>query len=109
MENRVYASRSKNRVKTFRWLFYFSMFQLLACFAFPMIMFRMKILLVIEALNALTVGLLFGLYFMAVNIYGVQIDKKRRPLYIAIIIFICMWIIWAVITWRYIEHMRYLT
>lgn len=113
LENKIYASMiSENRVKTFRWLFYFSLLQLLACFAFPLIFFRIKILrtlLVIEHLNALTVGLLFGLYFLAVNIYGLFIDKQRRPVYIAITIYICMWSIWAVITWRYIEHMRYLT
>jgi hypothetical protein len=109
MGNKIYASMSENRVKTFRWLFYFSLIQLLACFAFPMIMFRMKNLLIIELLNALTVGMLFGLYFLAVNIYGLFIDKKRRSIYIAIIILISMWSIWTVITWRYIEHMRYLT
>ncbi len=112
MVNKECTSISENRVRTFRWLFYFSLFQLLACFAFPMIFFRMRmirVLLVIELLNALTVGMLFGLYFLAVNIYGLLVDKKRRPVYIAIIIFICLWVIWAVISWGYIEHMRYLT
>jgi hypothetical protein len=109
MGNNKHASMSENRVKTFRWLFYLSLLQLLACFAFPMIMFPMRIMPVIEILNALTVGLLFGLYFLAVNVYGLFIDKKRRALYTAIIVFISMWTIWTVITWRYIEHMRYLT
>jgi hypothetical protein len=100
---------SENRIKTCRWLFYISLFQLLACFAFPAIMFPARILLPIELLNALTVGMLFGLYFLAVNIYGLVVDKRRRPVYTAIIVFICMWTVWTIVTWRFIERMRYLT
>ena len=99
----------KNRIKTVRWLFYLSLFQLLACFAFPAIMFPAKVLLPIELLNALTVGMLFGLYFLGVNIYGLVLDKRRHALYKAMIVFIVLWAIWVAITWRYIERMRYLT
>jgi hypothetical protein len=55
------------------------------------------------------VGLLFGLFFLGVNIYGIFIDKIRRPLYIVIIIFLGAWTVWTIITWLYIEHMYYLT
>jgi hypothetical protein len=99
----------RNRIKAARWLFYISLFQLLACFAFPAIMFPARILLTIELLNALTVGMLFGLYFLAVNIHGFIIDKERKPMYLTIIGIICIWVIWTVITWRYIERMSYLT
>lgn len=109
MENSRYATLGENRVKTARWLFYLGLFQLLACFAFPAIMFPSRVLFAIELLNALTVGMLFGLYFLAVNIYGYIVDKKRRSMYIAIIVLICMWTSWTVVTWRYIERMRYLT
>lgn len=112
MEDRKNPSLTENRVKTFRWLFYFSLFQLLACLSFPWLFFRMspiRTLLAIETLNALTVGLLFGLYFLGVNIYGLFIDKRRRAVYTAIIIYICLWVIWTVVTWAYIEHMHYLT
>jgi hypothetical protein len=68
-----------------------------------------KVLLAIETLNALTVGLLFGLYFLGVNIYGLVIDIKRRAMYTAIIVYICLWVVWAVISWGYIEHMHFLT
>ena len=98
-----------NKIKTFRWLFYISLFQLLVCFTFPIIMFPMQVLFSMELLIALTVGLLFGLYFLGVNIYGLFIDKSRRPLYIGIIIFISVWTIWTIISWLYIEHMDYLT
>ena len=100
---------NENKIKTFRWLFYISLFQLLACFIFPIILFPIQILLYIEILIALTVGLLFGLYFLGVNIYGIFIDKRRRPIYIVIITFISVWTIWTIITWLYIEHMYYLT
>ena len=112
MAIKKHTAVNENRVKAFRWLFCFSLFQLLVCFAFPLIFFRIRIiniLIILEFLNALTVGLLFGLYFMAVNIYGLFVDTKWWPFYVAIIIYISMWAILAAITWRYIEHMRYLT
>jgi hypothetical protein len=109
MKNAKPATPSKYRIKACRWLFYISLFQLLACFAFPAIMFPASILLPIGLLNALTVGMLFGLYFLAVNIYGLFADKRRRPVYVAIIVFICMWVLWTIVTWRFIERMRYLT
>jgi len=104
-----YPLEAENKIKTFRWLFYISLFSLGACFIFPMIVFPFKVLFSIEILNALTVGLLFGLYFLGVNVYGILIDKKRRTLYVAITIFIILWTLWTIITWLFIEHMRYLT
>jgi hypothetical protein len=99
---------NENKIKTFRWLFYISLFQLIVCIIFPALIFPGKVLLIIEALIALTMGLLFALYFLGVNIYGFIIDKSRRPIYIALIIFIGLWTIWSIITWTYIEHMHYL-
>jgi len=99
---------NQNKIKTFRWLFYISLLQLLACFIFPVILFPVQALY-IEIFIALTVGLLFGLYFLGVNIYGIFVDKRRCPVYIAIIIFVSVWTIWTIITWLYIEHMYYLT
>lgn len=109
MVNRNDVVTNETRTKTFRWLFYISLFQLLACFIFPVIVFPKQVLFHIEMLNALTVGLLFGIYFLGVNIYGVFIDKRRRPIYVVIITFIGLWTLWTIITWLYIEHMRYLT
>jgi len=100
---------NENKIKTFRWFFYISLFQLLVCLIFPIILFPSQVLLYIEILVALTVGLLFGLYFMGVSIYGIFVDKSRLRLYIVIIIFIGVWTIWTIITWLYIEHMNYLT
>jgi hypothetical protein len=100
---------NETKIKTFRWLFYMSLFQLLACLIFPAIVFPKQVLFYIEMLNVLTVGLLFGLYFLGVNIYGVLVDKTRRRIYIAIIAFVSLWMLWAIVTWLYIEHMHYLT
>jgi hypothetical protein len=99
----------ENKIKTFRWLFYISLFQLLLCFIFPIILFPIQVLLSIELLIAHTVGLLFALYFLGVNIYGIFIDKSRLRLYIVIIIFISVWTVCTIITWLYIEYMGYLT
>jgi len=103
------SRQTKNDVKTFRWLFYISLFQLLVCLIVPVILFPFHSLLYIELLIVLTAGLLFGLYFLGVCIYGIFVDKSRLRIYIAIIVFISVWTIWAIITWRYIEHMNYLT
>jgi hypothetical protein len=99
----------ENRIKTFRWLFYMSLFQLLVCFILPVILFPIQVLLPIELFAALTVGLLFGLYFLGVNIYGIFIDKRRRTIYGVITSIISLWIIWAVYTWLFIDQMDYLT
>lgn len=109
MVNKNDMVTNETRTKTFRWLFYISLFQLLACLIFPIIMFPKQILFYIEMLNALTVGMLFGLYFLGVNMYGIFIDKRRRPIYIVITIFIGVWTVWTIVTWLHIEHMHYLT
>ena len=96
------------KIKTFRWLFYFSLFQLFVFFLVPSLMVPLKILIYLEILAALTVGVLFALYFLGVNIYGLFVDKRRKKLYIVIIIFLTAWILWAFISWLYIEHMDYL-
>lgn len=99
----------ENKIKTFRWLFYMSLFQLLVCLTIPIILMPIHALLIIEILIALTIGLLFGLYFMGVCIYGIFVDKSRLRLYVVIVSFVSVWTIWSVITWLFIEHMRYLT
>ena len=109
MANKNDIVKNENKIKTYRWLFYISVFQLLVCLIFPIIIFPIQVLLYLEILIALTVGLLFGLYLLGVSIYGVFIDKSRLPIYIVIIIFVSVWTIWTIITWRYIEHMAYLT
>ena len=109
MANKNDKVEPENKIKTFRWLFYLSVFQLLVCLTVPILIFPSQVLLSIEIFIALTVGLLFGLYLLGVSIYGVFIDKKRRPIYSVMIICIGVWTIWTIITWRYIEHMGYLT
>lgn len=97
------------RIKSFRWLFYMSFIQLLVCFLFPVVLFPVQVLVPIELFIALTVGLLFGLYFLGVNIYGIFFDKKRRTIYVTVTTIISLWLIWAVYTWLFIDHMYYLS
>jgi len=100
---------NENKIKTFRWLFYISLFQLLVCLTIPIVLMPIHALLVVEILIALTIGLLFGLYLMGVCIYGIFVDKSRFCLYAVIVFFVGVWTIWSIITWLYIEHMSYLT
>lgn len=99
----------ETKIKTFRWLFYLSLFQLLVCLAVPILVIPFRALLFVEILVALTIGLLFGLYLMGVCIYGIFVDWKRFRLYVVIVSLVSVWAIWSVITWLFIEHMRYLT
>ena len=98
----------EDKIKTFRWLSYVSFFQLLVFFMIPIFLVPIEYVLYIEILSALTLGLIFGLFFLGVNIYGLFVDKRRRKLYVVIIILVCVWIVWSVISWLYIEHMDYL-
>jgi hypothetical protein len=59
-------------------------------------------------LAVLTVGVLFALFFLGVNIYGFFVDKHRKQLYIIMIVLMSAWVLWAVISWKYIEYMDYL-
>jgi hypothetical protein len=99
-----------NRVKTFRWLFYMSVMPFIGLFVFPMVAFSvpLKFLFKLEILGVLTVGVLFALYFLGVNIYGLFVDKSRKKLYMVMVILLSSWVIWAIITWSNIEYMDYL-
>ena len=67
-----------------------------------------KYILYVEILAALTLGLIPGFFLMAVSVCGLFVDKSRRPFYIAVVILIGLWIVWAAVSWLYIEHMDYL-
>jgi hypothetical protein len=99
-----------NKVKTFRWLFYMSLLPIIFLFIFPIVVFPipLKIILSLELLAALTVGVLFALFFLGINIYGLFADKYRKRLYIVMIVLMSAWVLWAVISWKYIEYMDYL-
>lgn len=98
----------ENKIKTFRWLFYISLLQLLVFFIVPIFIYPMEYLFYLEILAALTLGLVFGVFFLGVNIYGLLVDSRRRRLYIMMTILISAWIVWSVISWWYIQHMDYL-
>jgi type III secretory pathway component EscT len=74
-----------------------------------MILFPRQSLLPIELFIALTVGVVFGLYFWGVNIYGIFIDRKRRFVYVALAVITSLWFVWAVVSWLFIDRMHYLT
>jgi len=99
---------NENTIKTYRWFFYISLAQLLAYFIVPAIMFPARIILYVEIISALTLGLVVGLFFLLVNVGGLYIDKARRPLYVSMLIVVGLWLLWAGISWTYIEHMDYL-
>ncbi|MFC2173521.1 hypothetical protein ACFLU6_12940 [Acidobacteriota bacterium] len=98
----------ENKIRTCRWLFYISLLQLLVFFLVPVFIYPAEYLLYMEILAALTLGLIFGLYFLGVNIYGFFVDRSRRALYTAFIVLIVLWAAWAVISWLFIERMNYL-
>lgn len=108
MSNADSIATKENKIKTFRWFFYVSLLQLTAYFVVPIFIFPPGYILHIEMISALTLGLVVGLFFLLVNISGLYIDKRRRSLYIVIMILIAIWFLWAVISWLYIEYMDYI-
>ncbi len=98
----------EKRIKACRWLFYITLFQTAVFFIVPVFLFPAKFIFYLEIMAALTVGVIFALFFLSVNIYGFFIDKGRRRLYLSLMIFLSGWIVWAVVSWAYIEHMDYL-
>ena len=108
MINTINAQIIDNKVKTFRWLFYISLLPILILFVFPLVVFHTRIILYLEILAALTVGVLVALFFLGVNIYGIYVDRKRKNLYSVLIFLMSSWVLWAVISWTYIEYMDYL-
>jgi hypothetical protein len=97
-----------DKIRTFRWFFYLSSIQLLAFFVVPALLFPRKYILHIELISALTVGLVVALFYLLVNVCGLCVDKHRRLLYLALIVFVILWFLWAVVTWSHIEHMDYI-
>ncbi|UCC43785.1 MAG: hypothetical protein JSU65_11775, partial [Candidatus Zixiibacteriota bacterium] len=75
---------------------------------YPIFMFPPKYVLYLEILAAMTVGIIFALYFLAVNMYGLRVDKARRKLHAVMVVLTAGWIMWAFISWLYIAHMTYL-
>jgi hypothetical protein len=100
--------KNENKIKTFRWFFYISLLQSMAYFVVPIFIFPPGYILHIEIISALTLGLVVGLFFLLVNIYGLFLDIGRRPLYVSMLVVIGLWFLWATISWTYIEHMDYL-
>lgn len=98
----------ENKVKTYRWLFYLGLIQLLTFLAIPVLIFPSEFIVDLGLLAALTVGIIFVLFFLAINVYGLFIDKSRKPLYIIMTILMGCWIVWAAVSWLYIEYMDYL-
>ncbi|MCP4580971.1 MAG: hypothetical protein GY839_05095 [candidate division Zixibacteria bacterium] len=96
------------KIKTFRWLFYLSCFQILVFFAVPALIYPVQILFDMEIMAALTVGVLFALFSLLVNLCGLSIDTDRKLLYIIMSVIMGGWILWASITWIFIEYMDYL-
>ena len=98
------------KTRTYRWLFYMSVFSIVFFLIFPILVFPIpfNIIIYLEIVAALTVGVLFALYFLGVNIYGIFADKHRKRLYVVLIILMSAWIIWAIISWKYIQYMDYL-
>ena len=108
MKSSEKTNATTERIHTFRWLFYLSLFPILILFSVPSLMVPLRLLPYLEILAALTVGVLFALYFLGVNICGLFVDKQRQRLYMGLSVLMSAWVLWAAISWAYIEHMGYL-
>ena len=84
------------------------MVQFIMYFIVPLMIFPSKVIKDIEIVSALTLGLLVVIFFGLVNIIGLVLDKSRRVVYYSMLIIIVAYLIWAIISWSYIEHMDYI-
>ena len=104
---------SEGKVKTFRWLFYICLVQLMAFFIIPTLGMiesgtPVEYLPYILILATLTLGTIFALVLLVVSVCGIVFDKQRRTLYVTTIVLMSAWILWAIISWSYIEYMDYI-
>ena len=103
------ASAADERwIKTYRWFFYLSLAEVILFFVVPALGFPIDYVPYVLAIAALTLGLLVAVFFLIVNLCGILIDRSRRRLHLMMIAFSTTWLLWAVVTWSYIEHMGYL-
>ncbi len=97
------------RIKAARWLFYGSTFQITMFLLIPLIDIHNPARWTMGLLAMLTVGILFAAQYLGVNIYCFIRDKQRSVLYIILAVVMFAWLLWATITWKFIQHMTYLT
>lgn len=102
------VTTAENRIKTFRWYFYIALAQFLLYFIVPTILFPRQVIVDIEIISALTLGLLVGAFFLLVSGLGLFLDKSRRILYISMSSVIAVYVLWAFVSWAFIERMDYL-
>ncbi len=103
-----YRAIADNKTKTFRWYFYIALTQFLMYFIVPIIIFPGKVIKDIEIISSLTLGTLVGLFFGLVNLLGLFYDRQRRVLYITLVFLIASYLVWAIVSWSFIERMDYL-
>jgi hypothetical protein len=99
---------NENRIKTFRWFFYIGLSEVVLFFAVPSLGFPIEYVPYILAIAALTLGLVVAVFFLLVNVCGLFVDRKRSLLYASMIAVMTLWLLWATVSWSYIEHMNYL-
>jgi len=59
-------------------------------------------------LAGMTLGLIFVLYTLVVSVCCMIIDRKGRIFHMIVTGIMSAWVLWALISWSYIEYMDYL-
>jgi len=95
-------------VRALRWCFYLSVAEVLAFFTVPALVFPVRYVMSIEIISALTLGLPLAVFFGSVSVCGLFLDRNRRLLYAASLSVAALWLIWAAVSWSYIDRMAYL-
>jgi hypothetical protein len=108
MASRNGLTTTTARARICRWVFYFSLAQVLLFFAVPALQFPARYLFHIEALAALTLGLIPALYLFLASLCGLFMDRAARALYLSALVVTGLWFVWAGVSWTYIEYMDYL-
>lgn len=102
------TAKTEDRINIYRWYFYIALTQFLMYFIVPIFLFPGRVIADIETISALTLGTLVGVFFMAVSVLGLFVDKSRRVLYTSMIFGVTIYFLWVVVSWAFIERMDYL-
>ena len=101
-------TKSENRVKIYRWYYYFALAQIVLYFTVPLIVFPGRIVKGAQVISALTLGPVVGLFFFLVSTIGLFLDKGRRALYITTMSVMALYLIAVILSWAYIEYLGFL-
>jgi len=96
------------RIRLFRMFFAICLFQACLYYVVPAVQFPPGYVFHIEVVSALTLGNVVTVFMLLVNIAGLVVDRRLRPLYASLLVFGCLWLVVIAVTWSRLERWEFL-